>query len=59
VIEAKIKGSAGNLLRQLERYAKLDAVKGIVVVTTRASQALRIPYVLEGKPVAVCLIRAL
>ena len=56
VIEAKIKGSTGSVLDQLTRYAKIDAVKGLVLVTTRRQQALRMPYILEGKPLAVCYL---
>jgi hypothetical protein len=59
VIEVKIKGSFGNTLRQLDRYASLPAVKGIVLVTTRSVQALRMPYMLQGKPLAVCCLHAL
>jgi hypothetical protein len=58
VVEAKIKGSFGNTLRQLDRYASLPAVKGIVLVTTRSVQALRMPYMLQGKPLAVCCLHA-
>jgi hypothetical protein len=59
VIEVKIKGSVGNALRQLERYAKHPAVKGIVFVTTRSVQALQMPGTLQGKPLAVCYLKSL
>lgn len=54
VVEVKIKGSAGSVLIQLERYSLIESVKGLVLVTTRATQALRMPYVINGKPLAIC-----
>lgn len=59
VIEVKIKGSIGRTLHQLERYAALDVVKGIVLVTTRSAQGLLMPEVLQGKPLAVFCLRQL
>lgn len=37
VIEIKVGGSAGELLRQVERYAQYESVTHIIVVTTRAA----------------------
>jgi hypothetical protein len=59
VIEVKIKGSFGNTVQQLDRYAALPQVKGIVLVTTRSAQALRMPYKLQDKPLAVCCLYSL
>jgi hypothetical protein len=59
VIEIKVKGSAGSVLLQLERYAKHDRVKGLVLVTTRSTQALRMPYILNEKPLHVVCLRQL
>lgn len=39
-IEVKIDGGLTPLIRQLHRYAGLECVKGIMVVTTRAALAL-------------------
>lgn len=47
-IELKVKGSPAAVLRQLHRYAEVDAVLGVVLVT--ASMRLAIPDELAGKP---------
>lgn len=49
-IEAKIDGSRSSLLRQIDRYAALDRIGAIVVVTNRA-RLLDMPTTLRGKPV--------
>jgi predicted AAA+ superfamily ATPase len=46
-IEVKIKGSAREILRQCERYAKLDQVKSLIIVTNRS---MGFPASLNGKP---------
>lgn len=56
IIEIKVKGSFGKVLLQLERYATLEKVRGLVLVTTRSTQAYRMPYMLGGKPLAVCCL---
>lgn len=54
-IEVKLHGSTPNLLRQLHRYAQLDEVQSILVVTSRHRLA-QIPTELDGKPVTTALI---
>lgn len=54
-IEVKIKGGVSALTRQLVRYAELDEVKGLVVVTSQTQYALQLPRELGGKPMAVVL----
>lgn len=51
-VEVKIHGSAAEVARQLTRYARLDFVDGVVLVTTRAAH-LKIARELAGKPVRV------
>lgn len=50
VIEAKIQGSRNELIRQLHRYAEIDIVREVVVVTTKLQ--LRVHMMLAGKPVS-------
>jgi hypothetical protein len=56
-IEVKIDGSAMDLGYQVLRYLKDEAVKGIVVVTTRSSHR-DLPRELEGKPIWVLYLFA-
>lgn len=49
-VEVKLDGQAKAIYRQVERYAKSDRVTSIVVATARA---LRLPGVMNGKPVKV------
>lgn len=55
-VEVKTDGSLTDVMRQLSRYAERDAVTAIVFVTTRATQAVRIPHEFCGKPVRVVLL---
>jgi hypothetical protein len=55
-LEVKIKGRAAEILRQLERYAEADQVHGLVLVTTRRLHAAQMPFELNGKELACCLI---
>ncbi len=52
VVEVKVAGASGSVLRQLLRYASRDDVRGVVLATTKATHG-RTPEVLAGKPVAV------
>jgi hypothetical protein len=54
-IEVKLHGTTNDLLRQLQRYAQLDEVKELLVVTTRHRLA-QLPMTLSGKPVSVALL---
>ncbi len=55
-IEVKIDGSLTSVMRQLSRYAENVTVGAIVFVTTRATQALRVPKEFCGKPVRTVLL---
>jgi len=57
VVEVKVKGSSSSVLRQLERYAELDGVRGIVLVTTRMCHP--VPARIHDKPVARAVLRYL
>lgn len=51
-IEVKIDGSASDLGYQVLRYLQNDAIKGLVVISTRSSHR-DLPKTLEGKPIWV------
>lgn len=54
VLELKVDGGAGALLRQVERYAQYEYVTSIIVVTTRAShRQLATIGTIHGKQVGV------
>ena len=56
VIEAKIKGSASEALRQVDRYCERDDVKAVVIVTPTAwgkRPRWRQDIKLHGKPVRI------
>jgi hypothetical protein len=55
-IEVKVKGQAGDVWRQLDRYARHDRVRRLLLVTTRARHMAG-PTGLHGKPVAALLLR--
>jgi len=55
-VEVKVDGSLTNVMRQLSRYAEQPSVSAIVFVTTRATQASRVPSEFCGKPVRVVLL---
>lgn len=50
-VEVKVKGSASDARRQVERYAEHEVVKAILLVTTKAHHDL--PTEIGGKPVLV------
>jgi hypothetical protein len=56
-VEVKISGAISKILRQLERYAQHDDVKGILLVTTRLQH--QVPEELNGKPVMAATILGL
>lgn len=47
-IEAKIKGDARAIYRQLERYAACDEITGLILIT---GKAMGCPDTINGKPV--------
>lgn len=49
-VELKIRAQRKSIYRQLERYAKHDAVTGLILVT---ASALGMPKEIEGKPIYV------
>lgn len=49
-VEVKIGGSAAEILRQLERYAKHERVSALLLVT---NVPMRVPSLMNGKPVTV------
>ncbi len=53
-IEVKLAYPRNALLRQLQRYAQIEAVSQLLVVTTRSNLS-RLPTPLSGKPVS-CLV---
>lgn len=60
VIEAKIKGSLSEALRQVDRYCQRNDVNAVVIVTTRlwgATAKLRSDAQLHGKPVRLVAVR--
>lgn len=57
-LEVKVDGGISALTRQLHRYAQVDAVEEILVVTSRARHA-NLPTVLSGTPVRVYALPAL
>ena len=54
-IEVKVDGSAASVLRQLHRYAHLDTVQALVLVTTKRRH--QVPAALGKKPVRVVYTR--
>jgi hypothetical protein len=58
VIECKVKGSMAAAARQLDRYAQHDAVKRLVLVTSRMQHA-RVPDEVQGKEVHVVVLHQL
>ena len=51
-IEVKVGGSAGNVMRQLERYADSEELDALVLASSRRHH-LAMPGALNGKPVVV------
>jgi len=56
-IEIKCKGSHGEVLRQVHRYASDPAVTGVILVTDKLQHARGYPATMAEKPVrVVCLL---
>ncbi len=56
-IEVKVSGQTSAVWRQLHRYATHERVSGLILVTTRTPHAVGAPVELNGKPVAVLVLR--
>ena len=54
-VEVKIKGAFVAVAEQLGRYAAIERVRAVLLVTTRR-QLLGVPSTLSGKPVAAALL---
>jgi hypothetical protein len=52
-LEVKTKGSDASVVRQLHRYAQVDSIDELLLVTTRARHELLVPATLNKKPVEV------
>jgi hypothetical protein len=55
-LEVKVKGSLSDVTRQLWRYAKVERVGSLLLVTT-IIRLCHVPKLLLGKPVRVALIQ--
>lgn len=55
-IELKVKGSAGDVLRQLERYALWTDLTELLLVTTKGAH-LALPRAVGGKPLIIHVVR--
>lgn len=56
-IEVKVGGSAGDVVRQLDRYAASEGLDALVLASSRRHH-LAIPAALNGKPVVVVSLMA-
>jgi hypothetical protein len=56
-IEVKVAGQAGDVLRQLVRYAASPRVAGLLLVTTRRRHVQGLPTAVAGKPLCPLLLR--
>lgn len=57
VIEAKIKGSLSEVLRQAERYCQNPEVRDVLIVTTKATHTMSEACAFNGKLVQVLKLR--
>lgn len=55
-VEVKIGGGISALTRQLLRYAQVERVSELVVVSTRMQLSAQVPRLLNGKPVSAVTI---
>jgi len=57
-VEVKVDGALSSVIRQLHRYASLDTVAGIILVTGK-SRHRGVPRLMLGKPVRVVYLNPL
>lgn len=57
-VEAKISGSATEILRQLQRYAASPRVSELVLVTRKLQHARQFPPTVAGKPLHLAVLEA-
>jgi hypothetical protein len=50
-VECKIDGTGPGVIRQLHRYAQQDAIRELLLVTTKSRHLNGLPTELNGKPV--------
>jgi hypothetical protein len=55
-LELKVKGSAGDVLRQLERYAAWPELTDLLLVTSKGAHRA-LPAQVGGKPLVVLVVR--
>lgn len=58
-VELKVQGSPASVIRQLDRYAGSDRVRGLLLVTTSRRLARAMPKDLRGKRVLTITMGAL
>ena len=57
-IECKVSGGGAAVIRQLDRYAQQEGVRGVILVTTKMQHRAVLPPTLQEKPLrAVVLLR--
>lgn len=49
ILETKIAGSVSEITRQLHRYAQLESVKAIILLSRRSN----VPHEINGKPIRI------
>lgn len=55
-VEVKLKASTNAVIRQLHRYAQVEALSSLLLVTSSLRLASAVPHELNGKTVAVFCI---
>ena len=49
-IECKVSGGSAEMIRQLDRYARQESVRGLILVTTKVQHRAMLPPTLQEKP---------
>ncbi len=55
-VEAKIKGSRAQLMRQVARYAKHESLKSVIVASIRMAQIASFPHRLNDKNITTVFL---